>query len=68
METLHEFISPEILPEELGGTAPPATHHWFSDELYARHDEYVQNSYYGYDVRPSAIEDESGGSSGAEMD
>lgn len=48
MSSLHEWISPEILPEDLGGKAGKLTHHWLMDEMYDRHDEFVKNSYYGY--------------------
>ena len=56
MSSLHEWISPEILPEDLGGKAGKLTHHWLMDEMYEHHDEFVKNSYYGY------LEDKNGNS------
>ncbi|OQR78406.1 alpha-tocopherol transfer protein-like [Tropilaelaps mercedesae] len=56
MKSLHEFIPPEILPEEYGGKAGVITHHWLVNEMYLVHDEFVENSYYGYGVKPDGSE------------
>lgn len=50
MSSLHEYISPSILPEEFGGQQPPLSIDWFTGELFKRHNDYVKNSYFGYEV------------------
>lgn len=52
MKSLHEFISPEILPAEYEGTGPDLSNEWLLKEMFSRQDEYVKNSYYGYDIMP----------------
>lgn len=56
MSSLHQYIHPSVLPQELGGDQPPLSYEWFTKELYARHDEYVNNSHYGYAVEPQEDE------------
>lgn len=50
MSALHEYIDPSILPMEFGGKQPAMSIDWFTGELYKRHDEFVKNSYFGYEV------------------
>lgn len=52
MASLHEYISAEILPPEYEGRAEEVSKEWLFNELYAAHNEYVKNSYYGYSIKP----------------
>lgn len=48
VESLHKHICPSILPEEYGGKAGPFDWSWITGELYARNEEFIQLSQYGY--------------------
>lgn len=50
LTSLHKFIPAEILPSEYGGTTGPFSAEWIIKKLYDKHDEFVENSYFGYNV------------------
>lgn len=48
VEDLFGFVSPEILPDEIGGCGGSFNADWYRDALYEDHESVVKKSHFGY--------------------
>ena len=47
-EELFTYVSPEILPDEIGGSGGPFNADWYREALYQDHEEIVKKSHFGF--------------------
>ena len=48
LEELFSFVSPEILPDEIGGSGGSFNADWYREALFQDHESIVEKSHFGF--------------------